>query len=423
MPAHPPTIVVISQVYVPDPTAVGQHMHDACAELARRGYRVIVYTSRRGYDNPRTAYKRRETLDGVHIRRLHLSSFGKRSIKVRLAAQLIFLFQAVLRASLTRNFKTVLVTTSPPMGGVAGLLLKRLRGAKIRFWAMDINPDQAILMGKTTEDALVARAFNRMNRMLLRESEHVIALDHFMAGRLQTKYPGAYAQGHMSIIPPWPLGDHLEPIAHEDNPFRKEFGLVDQFVIMYSGNISPAHRIDTVLDAAKQFKDHPRLTLLFIGGDEARQRIDAYAQEHGLTAILRTLPYQPLDQIKYSLSAADVHLVSMGEQMAGIVHPCKIYGAMAVARPVLFCGIPECHIGEIVDRFDFGRTIPHGDTDAAARAIQYVLDQDPADLQEIGQRARDAMLKHYDKNTLCNQLCDLVEPTPPPGAMQTGLDG
>ncbi|MFI4859045.1 MAG: glycosyltransferase family 4 protein [Phycisphaerales bacterium JB063] len=414
---------MISQVYVPDPTAVGQHMHDACAELARRGYRVIVYTSRRGYDNPRRCYPRRETLDGVHIRRLHLSSFGKRSIKVRLAAQLIFLFQATLRALFTRHFKTVLVTTSPPMGGLAGLLLKRLRNVKICFWAMDINPDQAILMGKTTEDALVSRAFNKMNRMLLRESEHVIALDHFMAKRLQTKYPGAYAQGHMSIIPPWPLGDHLEPIAHEDNPFRKEFGLVDKFVIMYSGNISPAHRIDTILKAAHQFKDHPRLVLLFIGGQEARQRINQYAQEHGLTAILRTLPYQPLDQIKYSLSAADVHLVSMGENMAGIVHPCKIYGAMAVARPVLFCGIPECHIGEIVDRFNFGQTIRHGDHHAAEQAIQACLDQDPAQLQQSGERARNAMLQHYDKTTLCNQLCDLVEPQPPAQAMQPGLDG
>lgn len=410
MPSKAPTIVVISQVYVPDPTAVGQHMHDACAELAARGNRVIVFTSRRGYDDPTQGYKRRETRDGVRIRRLRLSSFGKRSIKVRLAAQLIFLTQATFLALFCRNFKTLLVTTSPPMGGIAGLFLKRIRRVKLRFWAMDINPDQAILMGKTTEDALVSRLFNRMNRALLRESEHVIALDHFMAERLQAKYPIAYAGGHISIIPPWPLGDHLEPIDHQDNPFRKAHGLEDKFVVMYSGNISPAHRIDTILDAAQRFRNHPRLRLVFIGGRDARQRIEDYAQKHDLGSILQTLPYQPIEQIKYSLSAADLHLVSMGEKMAGIVHPCKIYGAMAVGRPVLFCGMRACHIGEIVDRFEFGFTVRHGDTDAAAEAIQHCLDQDPATMHALGQRARRAMLEHYDKTTLCNQLCDLVEP-------------
>ena len=410
MSAKPPTIVVVSQVYVPDPTAVGQHMHDACSELAKRGYRVVVYTSRRGYDNPRQCYPRRERLDGVEIRRLPLSSFGKRSIKVRLIAQLLFLFQVSVRALFTRRFKAIVVSTSPPMAGATGLLLHKLRGAKLRFWAMDINPDQAILMGKTSQTSLLSRGFNKMNRMLMRDSEEIIALDHFMAQRLEVKRGQGDTGGRMSIIPPWPLGDYLEPVEHGDNPFRKEFGLEDKFVIMYSGNISPAHRIDTILDAAKQFKNHARLRFVFIGGQQARTRIDAFAQKHDLTSILRTLPYQPLDRIKYSLSAADLHLVSMGDKMTGIVHPCKIYGAMAVARPVLFCGKHACHIGEIVDRFDFGRTVNHGDIDAAAKAIQHCLDQSPEEMKIVGQRARNAMLEHFDKTKLCLQLCDLLAP-------------
>ena len=34
------TLLVLSQVYVPDPAAVGQHMHDAATEMARRGHSV-----------------------------------------------------------------------------------------------------------------------------------------------------------------------------------------------------------------------------------------------------------------------------------------------------------------------------------------------------------------------------------------------
>ena len=64
------TMLIFSQVYVPDPASVGQHMHDAAAEMLRRGFRVIVYASSRGYDDPTKSYPRRETRDGVEIRRL-----------------------------------------------------------------------------------------------------------------------------------------------------------------------------------------------------------------------------------------------------------------------------------------------------------------------------------------------------------------
>src|SRR6478752_4509780 len=54
------TIVIFSQVFIPDPASVGQHIADVAFELVRRGYRVRVYTSRRGYDDPTQKYPKRE---------------------------------------------------------------------------------------------------------------------------------------------------------------------------------------------------------------------------------------------------------------------------------------------------------------------------------------------------------------------------
>ena len=75
-------LLILSQVYVPDPASVGQHMHDAAAEMVARGWRSVVLTSARGYDDPSRKYPSREVRDGVQIRRLALSSFGKRSILI-----------------------------------------------------------------------------------------------------------------------------------------------------------------------------------------------------------------------------------------------------------------------------------------------------------------------------------------------------
>src|SRR5438874_91741 len=85
------TLLIFSQVFIPDPASVGQHMADVAVEMARRGHRVFVYASARGYDNPAVRYPPNETIQGVKIRRLPLSSFGKRSILTRLIGTISFM--------------------------------------------------------------------------------------------------------------------------------------------------------------------------------------------------------------------------------------------------------------------------------------------------------------------------------------------
>ena len=98
-----PTLLIISQVYPPDPASVGQHLSDVAQEMVRRGYRVVVLTADRGYNDPSIRYPKRETVGGVEIRRLPLASLGKSSLLVRLIGAMSFLIQSTLRGLFTRN--------------------------------------------------------------------------------------------------------------------------------------------------------------------------------------------------------------------------------------------------------------------------------------------------------------------------------
>jgi len=373
-----------------------------------RGWRVVVYTSRRGYDDPDVRFSRREGRGGVEIRRLPFSSFGKSSIKIRLAAQLLFLFQATFWGLWTRGLKTVLVSTSPPMAGVGGLLIQRLRGASLKFWAMDINPDQAVAMGAVGPESMFVRLFDRMNRALLKRSSVIVVLDRFMAQTLEKKVSGATVDDRMHVIPPWPLERFIESVPHADNPFRAEHGLGGKFVVMYSGNISPAHPLDTVLKAVAKIKDRPELILLFIGGKTACEKIEQFARDH-VCENIRTLPYQPIEKIKYSLSAADVHLVSMGDNMVGLVHPCKVYGAMAAARPIFGLGPAACHVGEIVKAEQAGWMVQHGDVDGTEKTLRQMLDTSSCDFELMGGRCREAIDSRLSRQALCSDFCGLLE--------------
>src|SRR5262245_22640678 len=139
-----PTLLVLSQVYIPDPASVGQHMADAAAAMAERGYDVRVLTSNRGYDNPALRYPAREVIQGVAIRRLPFSSFGKKSIPIRLLGGLSFVLQCAFWGLFTPRLAAILVSTSPPMCSLAALIIAWVRRVPIKYWVMDLNPDQTI---------------------------------------------------------------------------------------------------------------------------------------------------------------------------------------------------------------------------------------------------------------------------------------
>ena len=410
MPERQKTFVILSQVYVPDPASVGQHLHDVAAEMARRGWRVIAYVSGRGYDDPSIKYPRREVRDGVEIRRIPLASFGKQSIPRRIAGTASFMGQVFFRALLSTRPDMMLVSTSPPMIGFIGRVVTYLRSLRGRipltYWAMDLNPDQLIAMGKLKETDRAAKFLEKNNRKILDRSDLVVALDRFMADRLRPRTTNL--DDRLLTIPPWPHEDHVEPVPHEDNPFCKEHGLDGKFVVMYSGNHSPANPLDTLLQAAKQLRDDDRFRFMFIGGGVQKKEVEAFVKEHDLTNAI-CLPYQPIESLRYSLSAADVHVVSLGDDMVGIVHPCKVYGSMTVARPILFFGPKPSHVSDLLDEHGIGKHVAHGDVDGAVQALSDFLATPAETMHEMGTTARHVLKENLSQERLCGIMCDRME--------------
>jgi colanic acid biosynthesis glycosyl transferase WcaI len=399
------TLLIFSQTFVPDPASVGQHMTDVAIEMARRGHRVRVYASARGYDDPTRIYPKRENLNGVEIRRLGLASFGKKTILIRVLGTASFMLQCLFIGLFTPRLAGIFFSTSPPMIGMIASIIHFIRRVPIAYWAMDLNPDQLIAMGKIGPRSFTARVLERGNRIILRSSSLVVALDRFMAGRLLNRIN---LDENLLIMPPWPHEEHLDTVHHEQNPFRIRLGLQDKFVIMYSGNHSPAHPLTTLLAAAVHFKNDPRIRFLFIGGGLAKKDVEAAIRDHHLTNVM-SLPYQPLSELAYSLSAADVHVVSLGNDMVGIVHPCKIYGAMAVGRPILYFGPRPSHIADILDENSIGMSVTHGDVPGAFAAVERLSLLPQAELDSMGGTARKVLASRFSQSSLAAQFCDRLE--------------
>jgi glycosyltransferase involved in cell wall biosynthesis len=406
------TVVIVSQVFVPDPAAVGQYVTDVARELARRGrstgkYDVRVYASARGYENPGAIYPRRQILNGADVRRIPFASFGKKSMLLRVLGTAAFMIQAFFAVLFTPRIAGIFFSTSPPLIGLPISIAAAFRRVPIVFWAMDLNPDQLIALGKLKGTDWTCHLLEFTNRFILQRTVRIIALDRFMADRLAARN---VPRSKILVVPPWPLEDlaQTDGGGSEQNPFRARHGLAGKFVVMYSGNHSPSNPLTTLLDAVVQLKDEPDVRFLFVGGGSGKREVEDYIRNKNLSNAL-SLPYQPLSELKHSLSAADVHVVSLGQNMVGIVHPSKIYGAMAVGRPILFLGPKPSHVSDLLDRHDIGIHVNHGDVAGVLAAIRRFRQMSPEQLQSMGRTAQSVLNESLSATLLRGKFCDAVE--------------
>jgi colanic acid biosynthesis glycosyl transferase WcaI len=336
-------ILLLNQTFYPDVVATAQHAADLASGLADAGHEVTVVASRRAYDSPAHLFPRRECWHNVSILRVPSTALGKSALWRRAVDFTSFLLALILRLALLPRFDVVVAMTSPPLIAVLAALFVRMKGGALVSWIMDLNPDEAVAAGALRRDSLLARRLSRLLRFSLASSSGVVVLDRFMRDRVLSKGVPA---SRVDLVPPWAYSAavHYDPIGRDR--FRALHGLADKFVVMYAGNHSPCHPLDTVLEAGRALRHEAAVTFVFIGGGSEFRKVGHFAKRHDLRNFL-CLPYQPLDGLADSLSSADLHLVVMGDPFVGIVHPSKIYNILAVGSPCLYIGPIPSHVTEL----------------------------------------------------------------------------
>jgi colanic acid biosynthesis glycosyl transferase WcaI len=397
--------LLLNQTFVPDAASSGQHLADLAAGLAERGHEVTVVTSRRAYTGRGTLLAASETWRGVRVFRVGSSGFGRATLLRRVLDGVSFLALGFLRTWLLPKPDVIVTLTSPPLISVLGLFLARLRRSRFVYWVMDLNPDEAFAAGWLGARSPVGFVLEWLSRLSLRKADRVIALDRFMCSRIVKK---GVSRCRIVVVPPWSHDSEVRFDLEGRERFRRRHALEGKFVVMYSGNHSLCHPLDTVLEAARMLADFQKIIFCFIGGgaqfhyvERAARGINSRAGDKGCGgARIVCLPYQPLRQLSASLSAADLHLVVMGDPFVGIVHPCKIYNILRVARPIIYVGPKPSPASEVleqqVDRL-LSACVSQGDAAGLARQISRMqrasLELTRANSSEVGARfSRETLL-------------------------------
>ena len=175
---------------------------------------------------------------------------------------------------------------------------------------------------------------------------------------------------------------------------------------MYSGNHSPCHPLDTLLAAARKLHAQANIAFCFVGGGSEFQKVKAFAGDNSLRNIL-CLPYQARNNLSASLSAADLHVVVMGNSFKGLVHPCKVYNIVSIGAPLLYIGPEESHISDLCQQHIIGlnvRSARHGGVDEVAAHIQAATAAGP-----IRVAGAEEVTLHFSYHTLLPRMISILE--------------
>jgi glycosyltransferase involved in cell wall biosynthesis len=419
-----PTILLLNQYYAPDEAATAQMLADLGEGLAARGARVVAITSDRSYADPSRRYPARETIRGVEVRRVRTTGFGRATKPGRIADYFTFLAGAKLQLLFGPAPDAVVSLSTPPLVALLGSFIGRIRGARTLFWSMDVYPDVAYELGAIRKGSLTGRLVASLARLTHRLPDVVVALGDTMKAKLEEG--GA---NDVAVIHNWADGDAIRPMPVETNELRRAWGWSDRFVILYSGNMGLGHEFETALLGTARValnaegglrnaeSGGPTPRLAFIGAGPRRHEIEQRAVDLGLLEAqashsefripnsefapatvpplriphsefrIHFRPPLPRDQIAMSLTAADVHLVTMRDGMQGLIVPSKIYGILAAGRPTIYVGPAEGEIYEIVAGGACGVHVAIGDAAGFANAVERYA-SDPALVRAHGENAR-----------------------------------
>ncbi len=235
----------------------------------------------------------------------------------------------------------------------------------------------------------ICRLWQRWNSRAYPQVDAMLTIGEVMAqslaAPLKTDVP-------IRVIPVSVDTERLQPIAKADNPFCREHGLTDKFVVLYSGKMGMGHNIECLLAAAQLLREYTDIVFVFIGNGEKQVLVEAAVQ--GGAANVRLFPLQDETVFPYSIACGDVGVVSQEALLAHLFMPSKTYSLMACGEAIVGIGTANDDLYTLLKGSGFGIPVTEATPAAVADAI-LALYKDRDRLNAMKSEARRTAVERY----------------------------
>ena len=369
-------ITIVNQYYPPDMGPTGKLAASLARHRADLGDKVTIVSSTGRYAGGPPTDEPAGCDDRVTVLRTWGPRWVATSIARRAFQYLAFYVGAWrLLRRLPRQDVIVCLTTPPLIAVVAVAHRRRHRrngGCRLILWNMDCYPEILEVAGLISRGGLLARACRRVNRWLYARLDHIVCLDDAMRDRLQLPDDAGRPAPSFSVIPNWePLDRFPDRAPAEPWAGRDRLDIGERFVVLYQGNAGYGHQFDNVIEAAEILRDDG-VVFLFIGGGVHHQRLEKAAAARGLDNLL-CHPYVPESELHSVLASADVGLITLADDAAGVMSPSKLHAYLAASLPVIYSGPAGGNVATAIEQFACGVRVTGQDGATMAQCVRNLM--------------------------------------------------
>jgi glycosyltransferase involved in cell wall biosynthesis len=317
------------------------------------------------------------------IRIKKYNQYNNSSFTSRITSGLWFTIRSFLYLLFQSRKKELIVVSTPPFIFYTAWLLNRIRNQRYHLVTWDLYPDVLVNFSSLKRTHLIVRIWSKMNEWCFTRAATIFTLGQHLAQAIQN-----YANVDPVVIPNWVDTSFIVPLERTANPFVQQHGLDNKLVVLYSGNLGLTHDIESIVHTAKELQGEESIKFVIIGEGSKLPVIQKYVSDHALNNVLM-LPYQDRSVLPFSLTSADISVVTLSKGAESVSVPSKTYYSLAAGSALIALASRESELGVLIAEYDCGFVFDNYQATDIAAVIRK-LKADRNELERLKENARKA---------------------------------
>ena len=404
-------ILLLPPYFKPEQMA-SSHLNDHryCA-FSQMGYKMLLYTptpTRGVSDEMRAEYSARkhEVMYNGMMEVYRFSMFREGSNPIQRALRYVFCWCAQFWKGLrAKDIDLIYLASTPPIQGVLGGLLKKIKKVPFVYNLQDIFPDSLAGTGLAKKGGLLWKIGRVIENFTYRNADKIIVISEDFKRNIMAK---GVPEEKIVVVYNWVDEEAVKHVPREENKLFDAYGLDrSKFYITYSGNIGLTQNMDMLLEVAKELEtEEPDIQFVLIGEGAYKKRVQEIIAEKNIGNVA-LLPFQPYEDISHVFSLGDAGLVISKPGVGENSVPSKTWSILSASRPVL-ANFDENELKSIVAENECGIFTKAGDKEAFKQAI-LDLYHDREHCEQLGRNGREFILKNLTRAVGTQKYVDVIK--------------
>jgi glycosyltransferase involved in cell wall biosynthesis len=389
-------ILLIHEIFVTPDEGGGTRHYELAKYLVEMGNKVTVIASDVDYLSGKKRYKRREIREGIEIIYSSTLFSVHKNFIYRALSFLSFSITSFFDALRIKNVDIVWGTSPPLFQAITAMIVAFLKRRPFIYEVRDLWIDFAKELN-IVNNSLILNILKIFESLLYKRAKKVIVNSPGFIPFIESKIK----KDKIILIPNGVISKDFEVEDKKVIDFRKNLGLNDKFVVMYTGNIGVANDIECIIKSADLLRNYKDIIFLIIGGGIKKSEYVKYVKENNIDNII-FLDSFPKKEMPVVISSADVCMATLKDiPLFRTVYPNKVFDYMASGKPTILSidGV----IREVIEKAEGGIFVPPSDSKKLAEAILfYYNNRDKISIH--GKNARNYVKKYFEREKIAKAL-------------------